>query len=203
MSLANDNDVPLFVEFKPGFRRRVERAIDSLVALLDQIDADPDFEEEPDLEDGFDQEQELGATGVINQEKAWGGSRRVEYGLTNSDGDLEFDGETAESADDEPSLGSVGQLSERHDQGLWALGASDDREDEHDGREPDVDGEPSLGSIGQGDARYSQFCWAHGSSDDLEENIGPDDREGDDAEHGIADRDAIMEVGFTFLGVAE
>jgi hypothetical protein len=185
MSLANDADVPLFVEFKPGFRLRIERAIDSLVALLDQIDGDADLEEEPDLEDGFDQEQELGATGAINQEKTWGGSRREERGLTNSDGNLEFDGETAGSADDEPSLGSVGALSERHDQDLWALGASDDREDEHDGCEPDEEGEPSLGSIGQGSASYNQRLWSHGSSDDLEENIGPDDREGDDAEHGI------------------
>jgi hypothetical protein len=193
MSLANDADLPLFVEFKPGFRLRVERAIDSLVALLDQIDGDADFEEEPDLEDGFDQEQELGATGAINQEKTWAGSRREERGLTNSDGDLEFDGETAESADDEPSLGSVGALSERHDQDLWALGVADDREDEHDGCEPDEDREPSLGSIGQGSASDNQRLWSHGSSDDLEENIGPDDREGDPAEHGIADFSGLEE----------
>jgi hypothetical protein len=193
MSLANDADVPLFVEFKPGFRLRVERAIDSLVALLDQIDGDADFEEEPDLEDGFDQEQELGATGAINQEKTWARSRREERGLTNSDGDLEFDGETAESADDEPSLGSVGALSERHDQDLWALGVSDDRENEHDGCEPDEDREPSLGSIGQGSASDNQRLWSHGSSDDLEENIGPDDREWDQAEDGIADGDGVEE----------
>lgn len=42
---------PLFVEYKPGTRRRIAAAVDALVALLDQIDGDLDFEENDPPED--------------------------------------------------------------------------------------------------------------------------------------------------------
>jgi hypothetical protein len=53
------------------------------------------------------------------------------------------------------------------------LGTGDDREDEHDGCEPDVDDEPSLGSVAE-DERNDQSEWARGSDHDLEYD-GADD----------------------------
>jgi hypothetical protein len=40
-----------FIEFRPGMRRLIEDAIESLILLLDEIDGDGDFEENPDRED--------------------------------------------------------------------------------------------------------------------------------------------------------
>lgn len=51
-------DRALFVEFRPGMRRRIADAIDALILLLDEIDGDADFEDDPDLEDGHDAERE-------------------------------------------------------------------------------------------------------------------------------------------------
>ncbi|MDI9846544.1 hypothetical protein QM467_00570 [Rhodoblastus sp. 17X3] len=64
-----------FIEFRPGMRRLIEDAIESLILLLDEIDGDDDFEEEPDREDDLDEEDESGIgdadglaeqTGIIN-----------------------------------------------------------------------------------------------------------------------------------------
>ncbi|MFA6204688.1 MAG: hypothetical protein WC689_00590 [Methylocystis sp.] len=53
MTIAHDraNGAPLFVEFRPGMRRRIAAAVDALIALLGQIDGDADFEEDEPLED--------------------------------------------------------------------------------------------------------------------------------------------------------
>lgn len=68
MSLTqNAAGAPLFVEYKPGTRRRIAAAVDALVALLDEIDGDADFEEDDPLEDDApledvgDDEPSLGA----------------------------------------------------------------------------------------------------------------------------------------------
>jgi hypothetical protein len=45
-----------FIEFRPGMRRLIEDAIESLILLLDEIDGDDDLEEGGDLEDGHDAE---------------------------------------------------------------------------------------------------------------------------------------------------
>jgi hypothetical protein len=145
MSLAQNPDgAPLFVEYRPGTRRRIAAAVDALIALLDQIDGDTDLEEDDPPEDDAPQE---------------------------------------DVGDEEPSLGSLygTALGERRSQNRWADGAADDREDEHDGREPDVDHEPSLGS----GCINNQTCWALG---------GDQDCELDDAEKsGCGDMDGVIE----------
>ncbi|WP_439399118.1 hypothetical protein ACRQ5Q_17075 [Bradyrhizobium sp. PMVTL-01] len=68
----------------------------------------------------------------------------------DGDADLEESGDLEDAGDAEPSLGASNDVI----QAGWARGPRDDREDEHDGREPDVDDElsgdeeePSLGSF--------------------------------------------------------
>jgi hypothetical protein len=115
-----------------------------------QADDDPIDDDELEGPEHPDDEPSLGATEAINQEAAW----RVT---------------TAQSwvPDGEPSLGSL----ECVDQTRWASGRNDEREEEHNGCEPDVDDEPSLGSI---DSRMDQTMWFSNASADLEH---------DDAEH--------------------
>lgn len=212
MSSLNDSTdpTPLFVEYRPGMRRRIAAAVDALVALLDQIDGDAEFEEDdpleasdpaeddgdaepslgapgtfslPDqrcwaqgakddredeselLEPGGDDELSLGAATAVNQEHAWAASR----GFPEDDG--------------EPSLGWTG-----HGRGhpeIALRGYDDDREGEHDGREPDVDDEPSLGS----GSVHIQTHWAVGSDDDREldeaERSGCGDMDGVKEQHGF------------------
>lgn len=195
MSLTQDPaGAPLFVEFKPGTRRRIAAAVDALVALLDEIDGDQEFEEDETLED---------------------------------------DAPSEDVGDDEPSLGALGGTysAEWFNQGEWANSARDDREDEHDGCEPDEDGEPTLGAttaMNQGLAwRANPEAWGacdeaepslgwtghgyghpqigrRGYGDDREQNIGADDREWDEAERGIGDLDGLIEqFGNSFNGWAE
>jgi hypothetical protein len=45
------------LEFRPGMRRLIEDAIESLILLLDEIDGDDDLEGDP-MEDGADDEEE-------------------------------------------------------------------------------------------------------------------------------------------------
>jgi hypothetical protein len=40
-----------FIEFGPSMRVLIEDAIESLILLLDEIDGDDDFEDDPDRED--------------------------------------------------------------------------------------------------------------------------------------------------------
>ncbi len=134
-----------FNEFGPGFKTKIERAVDALLDILEGMDADPDLEETGDDELTGDEEPSLGATHAPDQNRAWSAAQCIEI-------DAEFDGDTTAECDREPSLGSV----ERHPNGYatlndawstqenWASGTADDREDEHDGAEPDMDGEPSL-----------------------------------------------------------
>ncbi|PWB89880.1 hypothetical protein C5688_13655 [Methylocystis sp. MitZ-2018] len=165
---------PLFVEYRPGMRRRIAAAVDALVALLDQIDGDSDVEEDEPLED---------------------------------------DAPAEDVGDAEPSLGALGGTwnAEHFDQGAWAHGSKDDREDEselleHGGddeptlgattainqecawgasrRWPVEDGEPSLGWTAPG--RGHPETAMRGYDDEREQNIGADDREHDDAERSAA-----------------
>jgi hypothetical protein len=64
MTIAHDRaaGAPLFVEYKPGMRRRIAAAVDALIALLDQIDGDVDLE--PDADD----EPSLGSGSMHNQD---------------------------------------------------------------------------------------------------------------------------------------
>ena len=43
-------DPRTFIEFRPGMRRLIEDAIESLILLLDEIDGDADLEIYPDQE---------------------------------------------------------------------------------------------------------------------------------------------------------
>jgi hypothetical protein len=143
------------------------------------MDAGEDRELDP-----ADEEPSLGASIVINQEKAW---RAPNVGWSCYV-DAEFDGDTCPDADREPALGSpefLGFNSHVNQEG-WGLGGSHDRELDTS------DDEPSLGSRSD-----TQTNWAGGSDDDCEaEHDGrePDeDREWDEAEQGIGDMDGAME----------
>ena len=116
-------------------RPAAEQLVEELILFLDTTDGDPDLEDDGDAEEEPDGEPLLGATDGLNQEKAW---RSDGWCAPETAAEPEDD-----PADDEPSLGSTASL----DQGCWAFGTSDEREDEHDGGEPDEDGEPELGSF--------------------------------------------------------
>lgn len=73
-------------------RRRVEAAIDSLIAYLDATESDPDLEEAGDLEPSTDRE--------------------------------------LDTADDEPSLGSLGSTAMAVDGQHWSDGSGDDFEED-------------------------------------------------------------------------
>ncbi len=134
-------------------RQDIEDAIDRLIAVLDSADPDPDIEEddpaggdvvdEPhdEVEEG-NAEPSLGATHAADQDIAWAGA----HGWCRGE-DLEFDGETAPSADSEPSLGSPERCPQVH----WAQGGSDDREHD-DEREWD----PAEDGIGDYDGLAEQ-----------------------------------------------
>ncbi len=109
----------------------MEAAVERLIAAMDLLDAHTE-DLEPEEDHGVDDagEPSLGATAHVNQDLAWRAPRVFET-------DLEFDGDTAASADSEPSLGSI----ERQDQTTWTDGRNNDAEDEHDGAEP------SLGAL--------------------------------------------------------
>ena len=73
MSIANNNaaSAPLFIELRPGTRKALADAVEAFVALLDQIDADADLEEDNPPEDDApcedvgDNEPSLGAPGTF------------------------------------------------------------------------------------------------------------------------------------------
>src|SRR5262249_19421016 len=101
----------------------------------DLFDPDPDLEAEPDSEPNM---------GWTESEARYG-----RYSGPQDD-------------DREPSLGSSDN---RFCQIDWASGTRDEREDKHDGREPDVDDEPSLGSLN----RVNQRGWGSSGTNDLED----------------------------------
>jgi hypothetical protein len=69
----------------------------------------------------------------------------------------EIDAEV-DDADDEPALGSGGVHGLVNQEG-WAAGSFDDREDEHDGQEPDDEGEPSLSSLDRQIDQLAAWCF--------------------------------------------
>jgi hypothetical protein len=124
------------IALAPEERERIGAEIERLIGVLDAAEPDADREDNGDGEPGNDIEPDLGWPETLNQTKA---IEACNSGAAQQD--VEQD-----TADHEPSLGSLGGTysSEYFDQEQWARGVSDDREDEHDGREPCVDGEPSL-----------------------------------------------------------
>ena len=60
MTMANEQESAVFVEFRPNMRRLIADAIESLILLLDEIDGDENLEDGADHEDGHDAEPEQG-----------------------------------------------------------------------------------------------------------------------------------------------
>ncbi len=67
-------------------RERAERTIEALIAMLDELDCDPDIEDGDDDDDGSDREWSLSATEDSDQRLGWG-ARAI-------GGDLEDSGDT-------------------------------------------------------------------------------------------------------------
>ncbi|AZG76285.1 hypothetical protein [Methylocystis rosea] len=171
---------PLFVEYRPDMRRRIAAAVDALVALLDQIDGDGDFEDadppedDAPAEDVGDNEPSLGAPGTFYfpDQAHWaqgaGDDREDDSDLLEDDG-------SGESA-----LGATTAVNQQH---AWAAPRVTDAI---------VEDEPSLGWTGHG--RGHPEMALRGYDDEREQNIGADDREHDDAERsGCGDMDGVME----------
>jgi hypothetical protein len=147
-----------------ALRRRMERAVESLIALLDTLDPDPDFEDsDPPEDDGLDEddgtenEPTLGAPEQdrFDRQLSWAkGSTR--------DGDAEISGCCAPTENQEH----------------WTKGyeSPDDAEDGHDreddpldqGEMDNSDLEPSCGAPELA-AHQSQEKWARGLSVDGDE----------------------------------
>ncbi|MDB5596270.1 MAG: hypothetical protein JWM36_3231 [Hyphomicrobiales bacterium] len=116
-------------------RGLLERGVETLLDLLNVIDANPDDEDDREG-DSVEEEGEpsLGAPELdcsyVGDQTNW---------ARGSGCDAEQD-----DTDHEPSLASS---NERSDQTSWGWFGNDrDIEEEHNGREPDTDGEPTLGS---------------------------------------------------------
>ena len=191
---------------------------DTLIGLLDACAPDPDLEDNADYELTGDEEPLHGApehvTGSwrgIEASACFAEGEELELGWTEME--ARFGRYSAAGADVyEPSLGSTGSMH----QGQWSDGGTDDTEDEHDGREPDVedepelgwtdlqartgryvlgpawyvtDGEPSLGST----TNLSQLHWSKGKNDDLEEQC-------EDEGSIDADREPDLEGTSNYMG---
>jgi len=186
--------------FKAWSRKDREALIEVLIDTLDAEAGDADLE--PSL--GF-LEPEITRNGGHSKWPYYSDDARQDVSQGST-----CDGES-DDGDDEPSLGSVEDHPNPYrdgtdypgygrDQRRWAAGNADDREgDEHDGREPDhdeggesekEDDEPSLGWTDR-EVAFGSYPDVNGCCD-LEEDAG-DMRESDPAEHGIADRDGILE----------
>lgn len=158
-------------------RSEAEEAVERLIALIDaldgDIDAEPTGDEEPDL-------------GSVSSQRG-SDQRHWAQGV---------DGEPLHASNEYHPAPALDWWSDRQlripegSQEGWATGndddregapCDDDREQDHDGREPDVEDEPSLGwtSVEAGLGRYGG---AFGQND-LEI----------DTDTGIGDRDGLME----------
>jgi hypothetical protein len=131
-------------------REKAFAEIERLIAFLDASDGYTMDEREEAVDDVpcDDRELEFSFCGVTADKCSMPHS---EY-----DDEMEAAYGNGREADDEPSLGSCG-LTMPDDQTYWARGGIDDREDEHDGSEPDLDAEddkaddePSLGWLKDG-----------------------------------------------------
>jgi hypothetical protein len=151
-------------------RREARDEILKLIQFLDQSDpyAMTELEEEDDREPVGDEEPSLGSFDqVTNQEKSY------LTGYCTVDAELD-------TADDEPSLGSVAEH-ERDSQERWVEGNVDDREGdgcaddregdelEHGGEAVHENDEPSLGWTDEEAARGKAYAGSMGDQVDREE----------------------------------
>jgi len=129
-------------------REHIEACVDGLLQLLDALDGDPDLETST-------------AAGT-------------ELGVPSGAWDDCEDNDDAEREEGEPSLGWTASNKQL---GWPWYGDTDDREQEHDGREPDVDNEPDADHEADNDdepSLASEHCadqtwWSRGNDDDREE----------------------------------
>jgi hypothetical protein len=129
-----------------ALRREVEATIEGMIALLDSIDPDPDLEEEPDREFLADPGERLcGAVDCADRE---GDDPEGEPSLASPESVRTYAGPQVPAW----AIPAGRRYDPSSSQERWARGRQDDREDEHDGREPDVDGEPSLGWGAEGES---------------------------------------------------
>lgn len=182
MILENADAAPLLVEYRPDMRRRIAAAVDALVALLDQIDGDSDFEEDVPLEDDApaedvgDAEPSLGACGGTCNADTFNQSRWAHGGKDDREDESEL---LEDGGCGEPTLGATAAINQEC---AWAATCG----------WPVEDGEPSLGWMSHG--RGHPETAMRGYDDDREQNIGADDREHDDAEKsGCGDMDGVLE----------
>ena len=181
MSTANDNaaSAPLFIEIRPGMRKALADAVEAFVALLDQIDADADLEEDDAPEDDApcedvgDNEPSLGSLGGVFADAA---SFPQSLWAQGADDDREDESELLEpGGDEEPTLGATTAVNQQH---AWAASRVTDAVDEE---------EPSLGWTGHG--RGHPEMALRGYDDDREATTGPRDEEDDDSDKGELDGD--------------
>jgi hypothetical protein len=174
-------------------RRRIEEAVERMIAALDEIDATAE-DLEPSLGSSETHPSPYYTTNdASDHQEGWSRGRR-------DDREEEHDGAEPD-VEDEPSLGSVA-THEHISQATWSQGDTNELEDQHDGREPDVEDEPSLGSF---DAMINQtqswrqrkselWFWADVEQDPADGPEGDDERERDQAEEsGIGDLDGLAE----------
>jgi hypothetical protein len=144
-----------------ALRRKMAEAVEGLLDTVDVLLREL-AKDEPDA----DLEPSLGAP-EHPAHLCRGGGWRIPPGVFDwargANDDREADGEdiwSVRDADEEPSLGTTF----RWDQRRWASssGVGEDREQEHDGREP------SLGSVAV-ERWADQRQWAQGAGDDREE----------------------------------
>ena len=127
--------------------------------MLDKLDADPDFEDTADIENDIADEeplhgapeQQAGSWKGIDAVLGCGDGEELELGWTELEARF---GRYRAGGDNgyEPSLGSNGGINQLK----WSKGPTDDREDEHDGREPDSENEPDQD--GEGTGNYVGAC---------------------------------------------
>ncbi len=164
MSVNRDNaaSAPLFIEFRPGMRKALADAVEAFVALLDQIDADADLEEDNPPEDDApcedvgDNEPSLGAPGTFffPDQRHW---------AEGADDDREDEDEQLEpGGDEEPALGATTAVNQQH---AWRANA--------DAWGSCDEAEPSLGWTGHGHGHPEMAL--RGYADDRERTTGPRD----------------------------
>ncbi|MEP9348800.1 hypothetical protein [Xanthobacter sp. KR7-225] len=104
-------------------RERIEATIEAMIAMLDELEGDPDLEPDTDEEPGADDEPSLAALEPSGIAYSWPrGLKTPGWGW----------------------YAPLGNASQEH----WAQGDTHhgaDLEEEHDGIEPDADEEPALG----------------------------------------------------------
>lgn len=156
-----------------ALRKNIEVGLQSMIDLLDMLDAPGEDKEDEEAGPEEDPDLELSLGWSAN-------GAQTRLGQPTDDGDKTAPehygaGFVRCALDDhEPSLGSLGSCSEAWGQIGWARGNTDDREQAAgDEGEPDTDQEPALGASHDDD---QQVAWAVGCEDT-----------------GIADEDALAE----------